>query len=190
MNKAIFFDKDGVINIDRGVEQNLNSLELFPESGSTIAYLKNIGYEIFVITNQPVVARGMITEDELIKKFDLLEKMLLEQNKDAKIKKIYYCPHHPNANLKEYRANCDCRKPKPGMILTASRAYDIDLSKSYMIGDRMSDIIAGHLAGCKTVHCLTGMHTEKMIESNLQIDKKIEPHYTIEDISGLMDIIK
>ncbi|MFH1222824.1 MAG: HAD family hydrolase [Pseudomonadota bacterium] len=189
MNKAVFFDKDGVLNLDKGFDGKWNNVELYSEAGPTISYLRGLGYKIFVITNQTVIARGLSTEailnDELIQ----FQRLLLEQDKKALIDKIYYCPHHPNADLVMYRTNCECRKPKPGMLLKASKEYDLDLKKSYVVGDRISDIIAGHLAGCITVQCLTGQHDEKMIETDLKIKEEIRPEHTIKSLSELRKII-
>lgn len=189
MNKAVFFDKDGVLNIDNGIEDNLNFTNLFPWSGDIVAGLRKKGFKIFMVTNQPVVARGLITEKELIKKLERFKKLIRIQNSDAIIDKIYYCPHHPNADLKEYRKSCECRKPKPGMLIKASNEYNIDLSKSFMIGDRISDIIAGHLAGCTTLQFLSGRHNDEEIESDLILDKEIKPDFIISDINELKDII-
>lgn len=189
MNKAVFFDKDGVLNIDNGIEDNLNFTNLFPWSGDIVAGLRKKGFKIFMVTNQPVVARGLITEKELIKKLERFKKLIRIQNSDAIIDKIYYCPHHPNADLKEYRKSCECRKPKPGMLMKASIEYNIDLSKSFMIGDRISDIIAGHLAGCTTLQFLSGRHNDEEIESDLILDKEIKPDFIISDINELKDII-
>ena len=115
--------------------------------------------------------------------------MIKRQNEDAIIDRIYYCPHHPNGDLQEYRKICECRKPKPGMLIRASEEYGIDLNRSYMIGDRISDIIAGHLAGCKTIQFLSGRHNDRQIESDLVLEKNIEPDFTITDIYQIRNII-
>lgn len=188
-NKAVFFDKDGVLNIDNGIEDNLDFTNPFPWSGDIVAGLRKKGFKIFVVTNQPVVARGLITERELINKLERFKELIRIQNSDAIIDKIYYCPHHPNADLEEYRKSCECRKPKPGMLIRASNEYNVDLSKSFMVGDRISDIIAGHLAGCTTLHFLSGRHNDKEIESDLVLDKEIKPDFVISDINELKDII-
>lgn len=189
MNKAIFFDKDGVLNIDNGVEDNLKKLELFPWSGDIIAEFRNQNFKIFIVTNQPVVARGLIAEKELNDTFKQFQELIKRQNNNALIDRIYYCPHHPNGDLREYRKTCECRKPKPGMLVRASKEYNIDLNKSYMVGDRISDIIAGNLAGCKTIQLLSGKHNESQIESDLVLDEKIEPDFKITNIYELRKII-
>jgi D-glycero-D-manno-heptose 1,7-bisphosphate phosphatase len=190
MNKAVFFDKDGILNIDKGILRYKEPLEIFPEVGNLIEYLRNKGFLIIVVTNQPIIARGLIDENTLKKKLKKLEDLILKQNNKAIIEKIYYCPHHPNADKEEYRINCGCRKPKPGMLFEAKKEFNIDMKNSYMVGDRISDILAGQLAGCKTVQCFTGKHNEKIIESDLKIKDKIIPDFSIRKISELKEIIK
>jgi len=190
MNRAIFFDKDGVINSDKGISGNFEPVELYPEIAVLMAEFRIRGYRIFVVTNQPVVARGLMSEAELEEYLGKFEKLILEKNSGAIIDKIYYCPHHPNANIEKYRVRCECRKPRPGMILKAAEEFALNLNESFMIGDRISDIISGSLAGCKTVHFLSGMHMEKTIETDLKIEKEISPDYKITDLNELREIIR
>ena len=114
--------------------------------------INNSGYLCIVVTNQPVIARGDILEEELENIHNKMETLLGE--KGAYIDKIYYCPHHPDKGFegerKELKIICDCRKPKPGMLLQAAKDFNIDLSNSWMIGDSENDILAGKNAGCKT----------------------------------------
>ncbi|MFC1501497.1 D-glycero-alpha-D-manno-heptose-1,7-bisphosphate 7-phosphatase [Elusimicrobiota bacterium] len=190
MLKAVFFDKDGVLNVDNGISGTNEAVVLFPGLPEVIKSLRERGFNIFVVTNQPIVARGIIKEDTLEKILDEFKERVESNDDNIKIDKIYYCPHHPHANLEEYRINCDCRKPKPGMILEAVREFNIDVKKSYMIGDRISDIIAGSLAGCKTIQILSGKHIEKMIESDIKNTEKITPDYVVKDLKEILDIIK
>ena len=189
MDRAVFFDKDGVLNIDKGIEDNLMSVDLYPWSGDIITDMRNKGFKIFIVTNQPVVAKGLVTEKELNNILGEFLLMIKNQNEDALVDKIYYCPHHPNGDLIKYRKKCECRKPKPGMLIKASKEYNIDLNRSYMVGDRISDIIAGHLAGCTTIQFFSGRHNDKEIESDLVLDKKIEPDFKIKSIYELDSII-
>ncbi|OQA77331.1 MAG: D-glycero-beta-D-manno-heptose-1,7-bisphosphate 7-phosphatase [bacterium ADurb.Bin243] len=131
-----------------------------------------------------------MSEDDLKIYFEKFRDLILKTNAGAAIDKIYYCPHHPDANDERYRALCECRKPRPGMLLTAAREYEIDLKASYMIGDRMSDITAGSLAGCRTIHFLSGMHAQKAIISDFKPDKEIRPDYTINGLCELRSIIE
>jgi len=190
MQKAVFFDRDGVLNIDKDYITSPDEFVLYEEVGNIIEHCRNIGYKTVIVTNQPAVARGLISENNLTELHNKFKQMLLKKNPNAIIDKICYCPHHPDAELTEYRISCSCRKPKPGMIIDAAAELNIDLTKSYMIGDRISDIIAGKLAGCATIQCKTGKHTEKMIKTDLDIKESIIPDYVIEDLSELKELIK
>ncbi len=187
--RAVFFDKDGVINIDKGVSGNFEPLDFISGACDLIALFKDRGFMIFVATNQPVVARGLMSEYELKSYFEKFREAILKNNPKALIDKIYYCPHHPDANIEKYRIACECRKPKAGMILRAAEEFKLDIKSSFMIGDRMSDITAGCIAGCKTVHLLSGRHLEKAIVTDLKLDAEIAPDHIINDLSELRSII-
>lgn len=187
-SRALFFDKDGVINVDKGIHGIVEEPELFSGIGSIIARCREKGFQIVVVTNIPAVARGIVSEQQLGGIFATFKDKLIIQNQDAIIDSIYYCPHHPNANLQEYRISCNCRKPKPGMILQACADLNIDPLKSYMVGDRISDIIAGHLAGCTTILFESGQHNSVMIETDLKLDYEITPDFTITELRQLQDI--
>ena len=151
-NKAVFIDRDGVINIDRAdYVKSVDELRIFDYVGKAIKKLNELGYLVFVISNQQGVAKGLIPHQTLLEMQKNIEKNIEAAN--AKITEFKYCLH-----LVE--DNCTCRKPKPGMILEAAEKYNIDLSKSYFIGDSPKDITAGKTAGCKTILVLTG-HTTK-----------------------------
>lgn len=138
---AVFLDRDGVINDNSKNVNKPEDLIIFPWSGMAIRRLKKAGYLVFIVTNQGGIELGFFTEIDLAVIHTYLESRLLEQ--DASIDEIVYCPH--------FHQNCDCRKPKPGMILSLASKYKIQLAKSWMIGDRESDIQAGKAAGCRTV---------------------------------------
>ena len=150
--KAIFLDRDGTINKSVGFLTNINDFELEEGAAEAIKKINNSGYLAIVITNQPVIARGEVTLEELDEIHNKMERLLGEQG--AYLDAIYYCPHHPDKGFAgeriEYKIICDCRKPKPGMILKASKDYNIDLEQSYMIGDYKNDVLCGKNAGCKT----------------------------------------
>jgi D,D-heptose 1,7-bisphosphate phosphatase len=154
MNKAVFLDRDGVINKEVDVLRSLKQLRLLSGVAQTIKQLNKLGFLIIVVTNQPVVARGWLTEKEVDNIHNVLIKRLSQ--KDAKIDAIYYCPHHPNANLKKYRCHCQCRKPNIGLIKKAVEKFKINVKISFMIGDSTGDILAGKRAGLKTILVRTG----------------------------------
>jgi D-glycero-D-manno-heptose 1,7-bisphosphate phosphatase len=146
---AIFLDRDGVVNEEVHLLHKPEDLKLIPRSAEAIAKLNQANIPVILITNQPVVARGLCTNEDINIIHNHLQKLL--EQKNAKLDAIYYCPHHPN-----FTKECECRKPLPGLILKAEKDFNINLTKSYMIGDRISDIKAGFLAGCKTIGVKTG----------------------------------
>ena len=150
MNKAIFLDRDGVINEDIDNLYKIENIKIISGVSEALRILKENDFKLIVISNQPVIARGLATEEEVEK---INEEINLQIKKEVGIgiDKFYFCPHHPNANLEKYRILCNCRKPSPGLILQAAKEFDIDLSKSWMIGDRTSDVATGKNAGCKTI---------------------------------------
>ena len=154
--KYVFLDRDGVINIEKDLLHKKEDLELIPGSAEAIKLLNKNDYRVIVITNQPVVAGGLCTFDEAKEINSHMEGILAKEG--AKINRVYFCPHHPTkGNNPEYTRECECRKPKPGMILNAQRDFNIkNLSLCYVVGDKTSDIKAGKLAGCKTILVKTG----------------------------------
>lgn len=151
--KAVFLDRDGTINKYVGFLKNIDDFELQEHVAKAINLLNHSKYLVIVVTNQPVIARGEVTTEGLNEIHNKMETLLGQEA--AYIDALYYCPHHPNKGYEgeriEYKIECDCRKPKPGMLIKAAEEYNIDLSQSWMIGDGENDIKAGIAAGCKTI---------------------------------------
>jgi len=137
--KGLFLDRDGVINIDKGHVYKICDFEFIENIFEVCSYYQDKGYLIFIITNQAGIAKGYYT----LKDFEILNDWMLDRfkEKNINISKVYFCPHHPNFS------NCNCRKPKSGMILKAAKEFNIDLKNSILYGDKKSDIIAGKKAG-------------------------------------------
>lgn len=150
--KAVFIDRDGTINKYVGFLRNIDEFELIDGVADAIKKINAFGYLAIVITNQPVIARGEVSFEELEEIHNRMETLLGKEG--AYLDAIYYCPHHPHKGYEgecpELKFDCDCRKPKPGMLLKAANDFNIDLSLSWMIGDGEIDIKAGINAGCKT----------------------------------------
>jgi D-glycero-D-manno-heptose 1,7-bisphosphate phosphatase len=163
MRRALFLDRDGVIVEDRDVIVRAEELRLHDGAAEAIARASARGMAIVVVTNQPVVARGLCDEDAIRAVHAALGAML--RVRGGVVDAFYFCPHHPRATLERYRLACECRKPRPGMILDAARELALDVAASVMVGDRISDIAAGARAGCKTVLVETGKHDHPPIES-------------------------
>ena len=151
--KAIFLDRDGTINKYVGFLRKEEEFELLPGVAEAVKKINKSGYLAVVVTNQPVIARGEVTFEGLETIHKKMETLLGMEG--AYLDGIYFCPHHPHSGydgeVKELKIDCDCRKPKPGMLLKAVEDLNIDLSQSYMVGDGENDIKAGKAAGCKTV---------------------------------------
>lgn len=151
--KAVFLDRDGTINRYVGFLREIGDFELIPSISDAIKIINASGYLAIVVTNQPVLARGEVTWNELEEIHNKMETEL--GNNGAYLDAIYVCPHHPHkgfdGEVVELKIDCDCRKPKPGMLFKAAEDFNIDLSKSWMIGDGENDVKAGIAAGCRTV---------------------------------------
>lgn len=151
--KAVFLDRDGTINIYKGFLRNISDFELIPGVAGAIRRINESGYLCIVATNQPVIARGEVTYTQLAEIHQKLETELGYQG--AYIDGLYYCPHHPHrgyeGEIPELKIVCDCRKPKPGMLLKAAADFNIDLAQSFMVGDGENDVKAGLAAGCRSI---------------------------------------
>lgn len=174
--KAIFLDRDGTINKYVGFLRSINEFELLDGVSEAIKLINQSAYLSIVVTNQPVIARGEVTEDKLTEIHQKMETLL--GNNGAYIDDLYYCPHHPHSGyegeIKALKIDCDCRKPKPGMLLQAAKEHHINLSDSWMIGDSESDILAGKAAGCKTAYIGKEDYGQDITsESLLDVVKKI-----------------
>lgn len=164
-----------------------DQIRIIPGSPHAIGLLKQNGYKAIVVTNQTVVARGLLTEEQVVEIHGKLQG-LLRQDGGEIIDAYYFCPHHPNADRVEYRVNCECRKPKAGLLLQAAADLGIDLGQSWMVGDRPSDILAGQRAHCKTILVQSGMHLESPIESEDDLTK-ITPDHTCKNLLEAVQII-
>lgn len=150
MRPAAFLDRDGVLNVDHGYTFKPGDLELMPTASAAVRMLNDAGYYVFVVSNQSGVARGFYTE-AAVKVFNSHLQELLELD-GGHIDAFYYCPHHPDGVIKELAIQCRCRKPAPGMLEQAARFRPIDLSRSFLIGDKDDDMAAAqafHIRGVK-----------------------------------------
>ena len=152
--RAVFMDRDGTISEEVGYVNHPSRYRVFSFSAEAVRLLNEKGWLAILVTNQAGVARGYFQED-LIEEIHGLLKTELERG-DARLDAVYYCAHHPSVGEEPYRFDCDCRKPKPGLILRAAVEHDIDLARSWMIGDRYSDIVLAHNAGVRSAFVLTG----------------------------------
>lgn len=171
MSKALFLDRDGIINIDHGYVHKIEDFEFVDGIFELCKRAIDKGYQIFVITNQAGIARGMYD----IPTFEKLSKWMVaafaEQN--IEISKVYFCPHHPLKGVNEFVMSCQCRKPEPGMIIQAQQEFGVNLAKSIFIGDKLSDMQAADNAG---IDC-------KILMNSRYVDKQVA-----EQIAGTIEI--
>ena len=165
--RAVFLDRDGVINRDFGYVGSIERFEFLPDVPWALKTLKALGYATIVVTNQSGIARGMYTEYDHIDVMDFMQQEL--QKTGAELTSHYYCPHHPEAQVEFYRRNCYCRKPGPGMLIKAQIDLGIDLIHSIMVGDHLSDLRAGAAVQMRNL-VLVGDHLDEA-----QDRSKLEP---------------
>lgn len=178
--KAIFLDRDGTINKYKGFITDINDVELLPFVSDAIKKINASGYLAIIVSNQPVIARGECSFDQVNAMFDKIETLLGKNG--AYIDGIYYCPHHPHSGydgeIKELKIKCDCRKPEIGLISRAEKDFNLDLSKCIMIGDGEIDVKTGKNAGIPTV----------LVKTGIQEDVSVAPDYYAEDLLSAVNI--
>ncbi|EHZ6870354.1 D-glycero-beta-D-manno-heptose 1,7-bisphosphate 7-phosphatase [Providencia rettgeri] len=141
---AVFLDRDGTINIDHGYVYKIDDFEFIEGSIEAMLELKKMGYALVIVTNQSGIGRGIYTEDQFMQLTEWMDWSLADRGID--LDGIYFCPHHTEATVEEYRQDCNCRKPKPGMLLDAQAFLKIDMASSIMVGDKLADMLAGKAA--------------------------------------------
>jgi len=184
--RAVFLDRDDTLIEDPGYISSPDQVKLLDGAAEALIKLKDLGYKLIVASNQSAVARGIISEKALNKIHDRLNQLLAEKN--AFLDRIYYCPYHPEGVVPKYRKDSNDRKPNPGMLLTAAKDMDIDLSQSWCIGNSSRDIEAGHRAGCKTILIDVPSH-QKQPDPVLK-QKGIIPDYEGVNLREAVNIIK
>ena len=147
MNKAIFLDRDGTINVEKNYLYKIENFEFLPNVVKALKLLQDNGYKLIVITNQSGIGRGYYSEED----FKILNDWMLKKlgEKGITITAVYYCPHLPDATIEKYRIDCTCRKPKLGMYEKAIKDYNIDLTESYAIGDKIRDCFICEKSACR-----------------------------------------
>jgi D-glycero-D-manno-heptose 1,7-bisphosphate phosphatase len=189
-NSAVFLDRDGVICEDVNYITTPSQVQLIPRVGSAIKLLNEIGLKVIVVSNQSGVARGYLTEED-VKKIN--QKMINDLGGRCHIDAIYYCPHHPQIGNKTYKKECECRKPNPGMLQLAAQDLNLDLEQSFMIGDKMDDVLTGYRVGCETYLVLTGKGQDELTThttlNNESSQNRITPDNIASDLSEAVLLI-
>ena len=185
MNKAIFLDRDGTINVEKNYLYKIEDFEFLPGVVEGLKQLQNAGYLLIIITNQSGIARGYYTEENF---FRLNNWMLRDlNNKGIRITHVYFCPHHPEATIERYKKDCNCRKPQLGLFIQACLDYNIDLTQSYAIGDKLRDC---SISRCQIHKCyLIGDTEKKSILEDVRLGKYERICYAKDFISAVNDIL-
>jgi len=179
---AVFIDRDGTINEQLGYINHTTRFHIFPFVAEAVKLLNDNGFLAIVVTNQSGIGRGYYPEDLVLELHARLKEHLEERG--AGLDGIYYCPHHPHAELEAFREECQCRKPRTGLIEQALRDFDIDMDHSYVVGDRYVDVDFARRAGLKGVLVKTGYGLGEM---TYNAEGNPEPVFTAED---LLDAVK
>lgn len=180
--RAVFIDKDGTLIKD--VPYNIDPSLIVFEDGAADALriLKKNNFLLIVVSNQPGIAKGYFSIRDLENVYTAIQKKLSQCN--VQLDAFYYCPHFAEGSVQQFVLDCDCRKPKPGLLLTAAKDFDIDLQQSWMIGDILDDMEAGNAAGCKTILLDNGNETE------WQINQKRTPAFKVTSLTQAAQIIQ
>ena len=157
---AIFMDRDGTLIEDVGHLHRAGDIRVYPKAFEAVRTVNQSGALAIVITNQSAIARGLLNEKQLEELHRFLQDAF--EREEARIDAFYYCPHHPEAGAGTYTRECSCRKPQPGMLLRATQELQLELATSYMIGDKLADVEAGHRAGCQSILVKTGYGTGEL----------------------------
>jgi D-glycero-D-manno-heptose 1,7-bisphosphate phosphatase len=184
---AVFLDRDGVLVRDVGPLTRADDIVLTAGVAEALSKLQQAGFALIVVSNQTVLARGLLDDDAVIE----LERQVEARISAAggpKLDGFYFCPHHPQATRRELRRDCGCRKPAPGLLLQAAVEHGISLKRSFMLGDRPSDVVAGLRAGCTTIQVLTGAHTAAPIEVTGGFELRA-PHHAARDLPEAAELV-
>ena len=170
LSPTVFLDRDGTLIEEVGYLSHLDRIALYPWSIESVKLLNRAGFKVVVVTNQAGVARGLFDEDFIDEAHRFLDQKFSDGG--ATIDKFYYCPHHPEASVEAYRCECDCRKPKAGMLWKAAQELQLELSHSFVIGDRLSDLRLGPAVGAKSVLVRTGYGetTARELTDDVEVD--------------------
>jgi len=178
MRPGVFVDRDGTINEQMGYINHLSRFHMLPRSAAAIRLLNDNQVPVVIITNQSGLARGYFPEELLAAVHEKMKQMLAEEG--AHVDGIYVCPHHPEAKQEQYRVNCQCRKPKTGLLTKAAAELGIDLARSYVVGDRWSDLKTA--ASCKATGVLVLTGYGRGDYEFIGPTQAIKPHYVAEDL--------
>ena len=180
MLRAVFLDRDGTLNVEKGYISDVDAIELYPGAAAAVRRLNDAGIPAILVTNQTGAARGYYTIEH-VHALNRRVSELLMQEAGARLDAVYFCPHYKDGIIPEFTKNCDCRKPAPGMILQAAQDFpDIDLATSFVVGDKATDITFARNAGCRGILVRTG-YGEQVLAGEYQ-NLEVQPEKVCADI--------
>lgn len=182
---AVFIDRDGTISEEVGYINHPSRFRVFPYSAPAIKLLNESGWLVFVVTNQAGVARGYFSEEMIKNVHERLEQDL--ESNGARLDAIYYCAHHPTVGEPPYLLDCDCRKPRPGLIRQADKEFGVDLKQSWMVGDRYSDVELAHNAGVNSAMVMSGYGRGEW--EHQRVGWKYQPDLVVENLLAAVETI-
>jgi len=183
--RAVFLDRDGTLNEEVGYLDSAGKLQMIPEAFEAVRRINESGMKAVVVTNQAGVAKGLFSEKFVRDVNDRIQGLFIEYG--ALIDRFYYCPHHPSEGADPYRKICDCRKPEPGLLQQAAQDLDIDLARSYMIGDHLRDVETARRVGAKGILVTTGHGADQLKTSGITAAN--QPDYVAKNILEAVDWI-
>lgn len=189
--RAVFIDRDGVLNdLEYNPEEgrigsplSAKQLRVHPYAGDSVRKIKTLGFKAILVSNQPGVAKRQLTYSEFAKMNAMVRAELARRG--GALDGEYYCLHHPDALVKKYKADCECRKPKPGLLLRAAKENGVDIGSSFFVGDALDDVKAGKAAGCKTI--LLGHVTTFL--TRLMEEQDAQPDYMLPSLKQVPDLL-
>lgn len=185
MHVGIFFDRDGTINEEVNYLASPDQLRLIPRAAQALRTINETGWKVFIISNQSGVARGFLTEEQV--RIVNLHLLTMLEKEGGKVDDIFYCPHLPGSVNSKYNIVCDCRKPNIGMLLNAAKTYNIDLRRSFVIGDKVTDVETANNAGAGGILVKTGYGLKEM---NLLLQNNVTSAYVADDVYDAVQFIK
>ena len=191
-SRAVFLDRDGVLNdLEYNPEEgrigsplSVKQLRIFPYAGESVRRIRELGFKVMLVSNQPGVAKRQITYSELGRMNEKIREELAKHK--CSFDAEYYCLHHPDALIRKYRLNCDCRKPKPGLLFRAAKEHDLDLGDSFFVGDALVDVKAGRAAGCRTI--LLG-HPTTFLSMMIEMEDA-RPDFMLPSLKQVPDLLR
>ena len=182
-NKGVFVERDGVLLSPVENRTAISEDDILPGVAEGLKRFRELGFKVFMVTHQPMVAHGVLSDSKVEDLHCNLVYLISQIDENAVLDGLYHCPHDPKGTEADYSEKCECRKPKPGLLAQASSDFSVDLDKSILVGSDLSDIVAGHLAGCKSVLITGDRNSNPVQETDVEYSQELtSPEGTFPDL--------